>query len=162
MSEYEKLLDIANGLGLIVIENFNLKINDHLSLSGMIYGKNILLSDTLTTNAERACVLLEEIEHFLNNTGNILDQRFVVNKHQENRARKSCYEKLTPLENIIDAVLKYKYDANVFNVSEILGVTPEFLVKAFSYYGNKYGEYFRTGQYIVVFDPFRVIEKCKF
>lgn len=107
--------------------------------------------ETLLDNAEKACVLAEELGHHYTSSGNILDQSSVQNRKQEQVARTWAYNKLIGLVGIVDA-----YKTGCRSRSEMadhLNVTEEFLSEALERYRNKYGTYTAVDNYIIYFEP---------
>jgi len=70
---------------------------------GLIYGNKIGISKALSTEAERACILAEELGHYHTTHGNIINQAILGNKKQERKARMWAHEKLIPLTSILEA-----------------------------------------------------------
>lgn len=149
---YEELLIEADNQQLIAREK---PLNAN---AGRIKGNRIAIRRDLPTQAEKACVLAEELGHYHTTSGDILDQSDVSNRKQEQRARIWAYNKQIGLRGIIDC-----YKANYFTIyemAEYLGVTEQFLTDALSCYKNKYGVYTTVDNYIVGFEPnLYVLEK---
>lgn len=109
------------------------------------------------TSAEKACILAEELGHYHTSAGNILDQEQLANRKLEKRARRWGYEKLVPLDKLIEA-----FNAGVQNrhdLTEYLDVTEKFLLAALKHYQEKHGKYRRVGNYIIVFEPLMVFRE---
>ena len=70
-------------------------------------------------------------------------------RKQEQRGRRWGYEKILPLETIIDAVID-GYD-NIALLTEELDVTPEYLQDALIYYNQKHGPKLEYHDHIVIF-----------
>ncbi|NLT94071.1 MAG: ImmA/IrrE family metallo-endopeptidase [Clostridia bacterium] len=125
-------------------------------IKGLYYDKVIGLNKNLETTAEKCCVLAEELGHYYTTAGNILDQSKIENRKQERRARTLAYQKLVPLDKLVEA-----YKAGIrtkHELAEYLGVTERFLCDAVKYYKEKYGIYCRVGEYWICFDPLGIIE----
>ncbi|KIL35125.1 membrane protein [Cohnella kolymensis] len=108
------------------------------------------------TTVEKACILAEELGHHYTTIGNILNQNNVVNRKQELRARSWAYERLVPLNGIVEASLagvKGKHE-----IAEFLEVTEDFLVDAINRYKEKYGLYVIVDRYAIHFEPLFVLE----
>ncbi len=119
-------------------------------LKGLYVDDCIAIEKSLSLT-EKACILAEEIGHYLVSSGDILDQSKTENRKQELKARCWAYDKQIGLIGIIDA-----YNAgchNLFEMAEHLGITEEFLSDALAYYRNKYGEYTMIDSYIIYFEP---------
>lgn len=149
--EYEKLLSEAISLGLSVFE---------IPLTGKIkglYGENtIWLNKNIPTATEKYCILAEELGHYHTTSGNILDQRKLINRKQEKLARSWGYEKLVPLHKIIDA--HKNHVTGRFELAEFLGVTEPFLECAIERYREKFGDTVKYENYAICFNPLGVIE----
>ncbi len=102
-------------------------------------------------------MLAEELGHYHTSSGDILDQRDSMNRKQELRARRWAYERLIPLDRLVDA-----YKARVkgrFELAEYLGVTEPFLQSAIDRYRDKYGVFtMLDDRYIIYFEPLGVAE----
>lgn len=142
---YENLLKESNNKGLIVKEK-NL-----LSADGRILGNRIAIRKDLITTKEKACVLAEEIGHYVTSVGGILDQRIAENRKQEFQARMYAYNKLIGIQGLIDC---YEYGCtNVHEMAEYLDVTERFVLDALEAYEQKYGTQIRFKEYVVRFNP---------
>ena len=103
------------------------------------------------TQAEKACVLAEELGHYYTAVGDILDQSSTTNRKQELRGRIIAYNRLVGLRGIIEAYNHHCQD--ISETAEYLGVTEEFLNDTLTYYKNKYGMYTTVDNYTVIFEP---------
>jgi hypothetical protein len=152
---YETLLTEAQK------ENVDVAEIPFLRVKGLYCEKVIGIRKNLTT-AEKACVLAEELGHYHTSAGNILDQKQLVNRKQENKARRWGYERLVPLDKLIDT-----FNAGVQNrheLIEFLDVAEEFLQEALKHHQKKYGKACQVGSYVVCFEPlmvFREIESAE-
>ncbi|WP_160045679.1 ImmA/IrrE family metallo-endopeptidase [Paenibacillus sp. USDA918EY] len=149
MNQYEKLLHEAF--------SFNVSVYEMPMRNKGLYSDGIVwINKGLPTNAERNCILAEELGHYHTSSGNILDQRDIRNRKQELRARQWAYERLVPLSSIVQAH-KAKVKGR-FEIAEYLGVTEEFLQASIDRYRDKYGILTSIDNYIIFLDPLRVIE----
>lgn len=152
MHTYEQMIIEADKEGIEIIE-MNLKGN----AKGYYCDNVVAISKKLTTNAERKCILIEEISHLKNNIGNILDQSDIRNKKQERIARAWGYRKLV---RIIDLINAYASGVrNRYELAEYLDVTEEFVDNSLKYYKERYGLYYEIDNYIVYFEPLVILEK---
>lgn len=141
---YEELLIEADANNLTVKEK-------PLPISkGRIKGNRIAIRKDMT-EAEKTCVLAEELGHHYTAVGDILDQSSAENRKQEMRGRIVAYNKLVGLRGIVDAYLHHCQ--NLSEAAEYLGVTEEFLSDSIMYYKNKYGVFATVDNYTVVFEP---------
>lgn len=148
LTEYEKLLENANENNVSVYDHYDLT---GTRLKGLYCDGTVAISKELETDAERTCVLAEELGHHYTSYGNIIDTNDTGNRKQELRARIWAYNKQIGLSGIIRA-----YKARCMNkadMAEFLGVTEQFLTDALECYRRKYGVYVPVDNYIVGFEP---------
>lgn len=128
------------------------------SLKGLYFDNVITLNpSSIIDEKEKACILAEEYGHYRTSFGNILDQRDTSNIKQEKRARNWAYEKLVPLEKLIDA-----FEAcicNRYDLADFLGVTENFLDLTLGHYKEKFGTYVEWRNYVIYFSPLGVLRK---
>ena len=147
---YEQLLTAADQEGLLVKEQ---PLTGH---DGLIRDSRIAIRKDIETQAEKSCVLAEEIGHYRTSSGNILDQNKVESRKQEYRARLYGYNLKIGLAGLIRA-----YEArcrNRYEMAEYLDVTEEYLEEAIDCYKAKYGLYVSIDNYLIYFEPFVVIK----
>ena len=147
---YEDLLVLSDSENLIVKEK------DIPGYGGRIYKNRIAINRALPTQAEKSCVLAEEIGHHCTSSGDILDQTDIMNRKQEYRARLYGYNLKVGLTGLIRA-----YEAgcrNFFEMAEFLDATEEYLKEAIQCYKSKYGICTAVDNYIIYFEPFAVIK----
>lgn len=151
MNTYECLLTEAGNKGLIVKE-LPLKGYD-----GRIKGNRVAISRNLT-QAQKSCVLAEELGHYYTTVGNILNQSDAGNQKQESRARLWAYNKMVGLIGIIEA---YKNRCqNLSEMADYLNVSESFLEETLERYRMKYGCCVEIDNYVILFEPqLAVIEK---
>ena len=127
-------------------------------LKGLYCDGTIALNMDINTQAEKTCVLAEELGHHYTTTGNILDQSQSENRKQELHARLHGYDRLIGLTGIIRA---YRHRCqNLAEMAEYLEVTEAFLKEALELYRQKYGTGAEIDNYIVIFEPqLAVMEK---
>lgn len=155
MNNYEMLISEAAQEGISVREKtFKSKAK------GLIKGNKIGISSAITSIAEKACVLAEEIGHHRTTVGNILNQSQIINRRQERRAREWAYDRLIPLKLIIEAHRARVTERH--NIADFLGVTDEFLQLTIDRYTDKYGLFTAIDGHIIVFEPLTVIEPFEF
>ena len=143
---YEELLDTADQLDLAVKEQ-PLTVHD-----GLIRGRRIAIRKSIETQAEKSCVLAEELGHYFTSFGNILNMDETQNRKQELRARLSGYDMQIGLIGIIEC---YKHHCrSLYEMAEYLQVTEEYLQEALECYSRKYGEtLITTDNYAIRFVP---------
>lgn len=142
---YEVLLNAADQAGLTVKEK-PLSESD-----GLIKGNRIAIRKDIPTQAEKSCVLAEELGHYFTSAGNILDQTDMVNRKQEYRARLYGYNLKIGLRGIISA--HTAGCRNLYEMADYLDVTEEYLKEALNCYQSKYGEYVKVDNYMIYFIP---------
>lgn len=144
MSTYEELLIEADSHNLVTKEK------PLRASKGRIKGNRIAIQKGLT-EAEKKCVLAEELGHYYTATGNILDQSSISNRKQELRGRIMAYDRLIGLIGIIQAY--QRRCRNLSEMAEHLEVPEEFLNDALSYYRNKYGIFTQVDHFLIIFEP---------
>ena len=147
---YEQLLTTADQNGLLVKEK---TLVQH---DGLLRGKRIAIRKDIETQAEKSCVLAEEIGHHCTSSGNILDQTDVMNQKQEYRARLYGYNLKIGLTGLIRA-----YEAgcrDLYEMADFLDATEEYLKEAIQCYSSKYGTCVAVDNYIIYFEPFAVMK----
>lgn len=148
MTEYEKLLDNATKDNVTVIENYPFESR---RFKGLYCDGVVALNKNIETDAERTCILAEELGHHYTAVGDILDQSSVANRKQEMRGRILAYNRLVGLRGIVDA---YNHHCQgLSETAEYLGVTEEFLNDTISYYKSRYGTYTTIDNYGIIFEP---------
>ena len=147
MNIYEKMQDRAYNAGIDVVEySFRNK-----TIKGLYCDGTAAISNNIDTNAEKACILAEEMGHHYTSAGNIINQADEQNRKQEFRARMWAYNDLIQLNQFVDA---YKYGCrNSYEVAEYLEVTEEFLNDALNAYTDKYGICTDVDNYTIYFIP---------
>lgn len=149
---YETLLTEARK------ENVEVAEIPFLRVKGLYRDRVIGIRQSLTTT-EKACVLAEELGHYHTSAGNILNQKQLVNRKLEKRARRWGYERLVPVNKFIDA-----FNAGVQNRHELidfLDVAEGFLLEAIKHYQQKYGPLHRVNNYVIVFEPLMVFREIE-
>ena len=147
---YEQLLTAADQEGLAVKEH---PLTDH---DGLLRGNRIAIRKDIETQAEKSCVLAEELGHYYTSSGNILDQTDIINRKQEYRARLYGYNLKVGLTGLIRG---YEEGCqNLYEMAECLDVTEEYLKEAIQCYKSKYGICAVVDNYIIYFEPFAVMK----
>lgn len=126
-------------------------IFDSDRIKGLYCDSVIAINKDIDTTTEKACILAEELGHYHTTVGNILDQEDTSNRKQEYRARFWAYNHLIGLTGIIKA--HERGCQNLYEISEFLEVTEEFLTEALKHYTDKYGTFTTVDNYIVYFQP---------
>lgn len=147
---YEALLDEASKYLYIYEKPL------HANIKGLQADNVIWINKNIPTRAEKLSTLVEELGHYHTSYGNILDQSDVCNRKQELRARQWGYEKLFPLDVIIQA--HKKGVKNKFELAEFIGVTEEFIESALQRYIEKFGVSIQHKGYTISFEPLGVVE----
>lgn len=152
MSTYEELQDQACADGIDVMDyEFNSP-----NIKGLYCNSTVAINKSISTQAEKSCVLAEELGHHYTTVGNIIDQTKVSNRKQEYRARLYGYNLKIGLIGIVHA-----YEAgcqNLYEMAEYLDATEEYLKEALECYHSKYGLYTTVKNYIIYFEPFSVVK----
>jgi len=127
----------------------------NMRLKGLYSDNVIAISSRLNSSTEKACILAEELGHHYTSAGDILDQTKLSNVKQEKRARSWAYERLIPLNRLIDACAAGC--RNRYELAEYLEVTEEFLDEAIKRYKEKYGLFYTVNNYTIYFEPLGVL-----
>lgn len=147
MNAYEELQDQACADGIDIIDyNFNSR-----NIKGLYCNDTVAISKSISTQADKSCVLAEELGHHYTTVGDIIDQTKVSNRKQEYRARLYGYNLKIGLIGIVRA-----YEAgcrNLYEMAEYLDATEEYLQKALDCYHSIYGVYAAIDNYIIFFEP---------
>lgn len=118
---------------------------------GLYKNGKILVNSNIETNAEKACILAEELGHHFTTHGDIIDQGDVRNVKQEIRARNWAYEKQV---GIVDLINAHRYGVKgKYELAEFLDVPIGFLEEAIEYYRSKHGTCYQIDNYIIYFTP---------
>lgn len=148
MTEYEKLLDHAKKSNVTVIENYPFESN---RIRALYCDSVVALGKNMETDAEKACILAEELGHHDTAVGDIVAQSSAANRRQEMRGRIFAYDRLVGLHGILSA---YHHHCQSFSeTAEYLNVTEAFLSDAICYYKGKYGAYTTVDNYVILFEP---------
>lgn len=148
MTEYEQLLNIAEENHVNVYEQYDFS---GTRIKGLYCDGCVAISRELDTNAEKKCILAEELGHYHTTAGNILDSAEASNRKQEMHARLWAYNRQIGLDGIISchkARCKTLHDMALH-----LDVTENFLADALECYRQKYGIYTIAEPYIICFEP---------
>jgi hypothetical protein len=126
-------------------------------IKGLYYDGIIAINRNISTTAEKSCVLAEELGHHYTSYGNIVDTSIVVNRKQEEIAKRWAVHRLIKVSDLIRA---FKSGArNKYEVAEYLGVTELFLDKAIEVFSRKYGTYKIIDDWVVYFNPFGYLRR---
>ena len=148
---YETLLQEAHDEGVEVVY-----IPLRGSLKGLYSCNIIAINSSTATEAEKACILAEELGHYHTTVGDILDQTKVQNRKQERRACAWSYKRLVPLDKLIQASnlgIRSRPE-----LAEYLHITEQHLSAALQHYKEKYGLYHHISGYWVCFEPLGVVK----
>lgn len=145
MSKLSYLYKHADAEKIDVLEyNFQSK-----RIKGLYCNGTIALNDKLS-EAEKTCVLAEELGHYHTSVGNILDVSNINNQKQEKIARKWAVNELVSVRDLIEAVKSgCEY---ISDVADYLGITDEFLLEAIETFKAKYGLTYNYESYIIHFN----------
>lgn len=148
MTDFEVLLEEAFADNVNVIENYDM---GETRLKGLYCDGTVAISNSVHTEAERACIAAEELGHHYTTSGNILDLSSARNRKQERKARLWAYDKRIGLLGFIQA---YEHGCHSFSdTAEFLDITEEFLVEAIECYRTKYGLHVIIDNYVIQFEP---------
>lgn len=120
-------------------------------IKGLYCDGVIAINKNISTTAEKACVLAEELGHHYTSCGDIIDLSIISNRKQERQARLWAYNKKIGLHGLIRAA---EYGCrNAYEIAEFLDVTEDFLRDAVHCYQEKFGIYATVDNYIIYFVP---------
>ena len=154
MNSFERLEDEACRDGIEVISH---QFRNH-SIRGLYCDGTIGINKSITTTAEKSCVLAEELGHHYTSVGNIVDMSDAGNRKQERQARLWGYNKKIGLTGIITAFRAGCHSRH--EIAEKLDVTEEYLQECIDCYRDKYGVYTEVDNYVIYFIPYlAVMEK---
>lgn len=146
MTKYEKLLIEADKLG-IKVKEIDFGTYDEC---GYYNNKKILINRNIT-DKQKYSILAEELGHYYRTIGDITDQDKIENRKQELKARRKGYEILIEPLDLINAFIKGAND--IYEMAEILHITPAILNDIIEDFRKQYGVGKRFGNYYVQFEP---------
>ncbi|MGE7828937.1 ImmA/IrrE family metallo-endopeptidase [Paenibacillus sp. NPDC093718] len=154
----DKLLEEAELAGILVVEERDYHvIFKNNKLKGLYFDNIIALNNrAITTKTEWVCIFAEELGHHYTSYGNILDIKGIPSRKQEKRARNWGYEKLVPLQGLIQACEAGA--RNRYEIADFLNVTEEYIEESIKHYLEKYGQSKKIGNHIICFDPLRIFK----
>lgn len=120
-------------------------------VKGLYFDNIIVLHKSIETEAERNCILAEEIGHYFTASDIIIDKSKLKNQKQEEAAHRWAIKELIDTARFIDA-----FKAGVRNrweLSQFLDVTEEFIEESLTYFKKFYGEFLIIDEYTLHFDP---------
>ena len=123
-------------------------------IKGLYADGIIALSNNLFNDAERSCILAEEVGHYFTSSGNILNNSDQNAAKQELKARRYAHDLLIDYDLLYQA--KLTGCSNIAEVAECLGITEEFLKEALENLESRYGSNYHVGQYRISFNPFDI------
>ena len=115
---------------------------------GFIYNDHVFIDKNRDRPAQN-CILAEEIGHYETTVGNIVNQDNTDKRKQELKARKWGYYKLITLDGLIECFKKSI--SNLDDLAEFFEVIPKYLLEAFKYLEEKYGQVFKYHGYLFGF-----------
>lgn len=151
MTKYENLLNELHLLGIKVLE-----VDVCTKKEFGLYLDNIIIINSNMNETQKYCVLAEELGHHFTISSDISDLTKTENIKKELKGRKVACEKLISPESIINSILSGAN--NIYELSEDLGVTENFLLEAINHYKQKYGIYYVGKTHLLTFEPLNIIE----
>jgi Zn-dependent peptidase ImmA (M78 family) len=116
----------------------------------------IALSAALSTSAERAAVLAEELGHYHTTPIDLFTASAPQQRLYERRAAAWAANELVPLSSIVTA-----WEAGVrslWELAEYMDTTEEFVVRALELHAARCGPSVRVGDYLITFDLLHIRE----
>lgn len=123
MNRYEELI--------AEYEN-ELNIEEHSMINKGLYCDNVVWINRKMSTAEKLSIVAEEIGHYKTSSGNILDQNSIANIKQELQARRWAYEKVLPLDLVMQAITNGLTE--VYDLAEHFDVTEMFMRECLKHY----------------------------
>lgn len=123
MNRYEELI--------AEYEN-ELNIEEHSMVNKGLYCDNVVWINRKMSTAEKLSIVAEEIGHYKTSSGNILDQDSIANIKQELQARRWAYEKVLPLDLVMQAITNGLTE--VYDLAEHFDVTEMFMRECLKHY----------------------------
>jgi hypothetical protein len=120
-------------------------------VKGLYFDNIIVLHKKINLEAEKKCILAEEIGHHFTASNIIIDKSKLNNEKQEEAARRWASKLLFEPIRLIDA-----FNAGVSNrweLSQYLDLTEDFIEESIKHFKKFYGEYITINEYTVHFDP---------
>lgn len=149
MSKYEMLLKQAAEAG---VEVYSSPMTAH---DGLYMDDVILINSALKTEAQKACILAEELAHHFTASGDITGTSTLAVK-QEIKGRRAAHEMLVPIKDLIKAIT-IECCRSKYEIAEYLEITEEFLEEALHQYKCKYGLYVIQDGQVLWFEPLGVL-----
>lgn len=142
-----------NSLYKIIEDAYITLVEDDIpgKVKGLYFDNIIVLHKKIETEAERNCILAEEIGHHFTASTIILDKSKLNNDKQEEAARRWATKELIDPSRFIDA-----FKAGIRNrweLSQYLDLTEEFIEESLLHFKKLYGERITIGEYTIHFDP---------
>lgn len=134
-------------------------IEDKYNLPGSFkgfYDNDVILIDSKLSTYQKHAVLAEEIAHYKISAGNILDQSNMLNRKLELKARRLANESVITLQGLIDAY--HNGISNIYEMADFFEVNLGFIQESLNHYQMKYGLYTHCGDYIIEFNPLKIIK----
>ena len=124
MTKYEQLMYEYEG---------ELNIEEHEMINEGLYCDNTIWIKKSLPENRKICILAEEIAHYKTSCGDILNQKDIVNRKQEQIARRYAHKMLVPITDIIDAFENgYR---EVYEIAEHLDLDEAFIRECLKEYG---------------------------
>ncbi len=120
-------------------------------VKGLYFDNIIVLHKRIDTEAEKNCILAEEIGHYFTASEIIIDKTKLKNEKQEEAARRWATKELVDPIRFIDA-----FKAGIRNrweLSQFLNLTEEFIEEALIYLQKLHGNTLSVDEYTIHFDP---------
>ncbi|MCJ1774646.1 ImmA/IrrE family metallo-endopeptidase [Mammaliicoccus sciuri] len=127
--------------------------------SGMYYDGTIYIKEKMNLLKKHE-TLAEELGHHHLTYGDITDQKILMNRKYELKARRYGYELLVSLDDLISA---YKDGVhNMFEMSNYFDVSEGYIIDVLNHYKMKYGISTYHNGYVIKFEPLQVFKHIQF
>lgn len=149
--ELEHIEDMIKERNITLIKD-DIPINN---LKGLHFDNVIVYDTSLTTSAEKKCIIAEELGHYETSSRINLDYKDILSQKEERRARGWAADKLIAFDQIIKA--SSEGIRNRFELAEYLNVTEEFLIETLEFWQQKYGNYITYKDKKIILNPLMVM-----
>lgn len=147
---------------LLIEYDDELLIKEWLPKNGLrgYYSDGIVLLDRTLNTKYKLETLTEEIAHHKITYGDIRNQKVLMNRKYELKARRLGCELAVSLDDIVEA---FQYGVqNLYETAEFLEVSEKYVLKVIEHYKMKHGLSTYHKGYVIKFEPLQVFRHIEF
>ncbi len=146
---------------LLINQDIEIYETNHLPSfqSGLYYDGTIYIKNKMNSIKKHE-TLAEEIGHHELTHGNITDQKILMNRKYELKARRYGYELLISLDGIISAYNDGVH--NIFEMANYFEVSENYINDVLEHYKMKFGLSTYHNGYVIKFSPLQVFKHIQF